>query len=737
VSFANPLPWWALAIVLALAAAVSWHAYRHFAAVPVRRHTLAVLRFITLLLIVIVLMRPVSRASNVDAHDAIVPILVDTSRSMGIDDSDGRRRIDAARAFIANALSPALRGRFQAELLSFGEALSPVSVDGLGAASRRSDLGGALAAARERYRGRPVAGIVVVSDGGDTGGTIQRSGGAEASAPVYAFGVGSEVLPRDSEVLSITAAEAVLDESRVDLAVSAISHAERPEPLQLRLLENGRSIEVRTVRPSSSGGPVREVFHVSPPSGAASIYTVEIPLDTRDVVPENNTRSLIVQPPARRRRVLLVEGAPGFEHSFLKRALSVDTGIEFDSVVRKGVDDQGADTFYVQAARARSGALMGGFPPDAASLFAYDAVVFGNVAGSQLNGTQQAAARDFVARRGGGLLVLGARSFLRGGLVNTLVEEALPLTLDQRADTPAPASIRPANHVSLTDPGLLHPIMQLAATGDETRKRWESLPALASAAASGSARAGATVLATTSGAGGVERTLVAVQRYGEGRSMVFTGEASWRWRMMLPSADRGYETFWRQAVRWLALGASDPVAVLPVAAAPPGDPLAIRVAVRDGAFQPIRDAEVDLRIAGPDGRLQHVPAAADTDQQNPGLFAGSFTPAQPGVYKVTARAHRGSVDAGTASASFLVGGADVEMTDPRLNLPVLSRLASASGGQLFQTDQVPALLEALRLNAPAAALAARRDLWHNGWWLGLIISLLAAEWLLRRRWGLK
>jgi len=219
--------------------------------------------------------------------------------------------------------------------------------------------------------------------------------------------------------------------------------------------------------------------------------------------------------------------------------------------------------------------------------------------------------------------------------------------------------------------------------------------------------------------------------------MVFTGEASWRWRMLLPSADRGYETFWRQAVRWLALGAGDPVAVLPVAAAAPGDPLALRVAVRDASFQPMPDAELELRISGPDGRLQQVAAAADTDKQSSGLFSASFTPAQPGVYKVTARARRGSADAGTASTSFLVGGADVEMTDPRMNLPVLNRLAAASGGQLLQANQVSALLEALRLNAPAAALAARRDLWHNGWSLGMIISMLAAEWLLRRRWGLK
>lgn len=736
-TFANPLPWWAVLPLLAVAALVAWLAYRRFAATATRRYSLSALRFITLVAIAVVLMRPVARSSDADARDAVVPILVDTSRSMGIEDADGRRRVDAARSFVAKELAPALNGRFQTEVLSFGETLTPSSVDALGAAARRSDLAGALAAVRERYRGRPVAGIVLLSDGGDTGGTIEQTGGGDVAAPVYAFGIGSEMSGRDKEVLSVTAAEAVLDESRVDLAVSAVTRANTAEPIELRLLENGRSLEVRHVRPPAGGGPVREVFQVSPPSGAATIYTVEIPPGPGELVPENNSRSVLVQPPARQRRVLLVEGAPGFEHSFLKRALAADRGIELDSVVRKGVDEAGADTFYIQAARSRSAALTSGFPPDAASLFAYDAIVFGNVGAQQLTTAQLEMTRDFVSRRGGGLLVLGARSFLRGGLVGTAVEDALPVSLDQRADTAVPASARPANRVAVTDAGLAHPVMQLSAAADDTRKRWDSLPPLASAAPSGAARAGATVLATTSGAGGISRALVAVQRYGEGRSMVFTGEASWRWRMLQPSSDRGYETFWRQAIRWLAIGANDPVTIFPAAATAPGDELALRVAVRDPSFQPVRDAHVQLHVSGPDGRLQEIDAAPDQAESGSAVFSARFTPGQPGVYNVTSRARRGTADAGTASTSFLVGGADVEMTDPRVNLPVLARLAAASGGRLLEPGQTSELLNALRANAPAAALAARRDLWHNGWSLAAIISLLAAEWLLRRKWGLR
>ena len=139
--------------------------------------------------------------------------------------------------------------------------------------------------------------------------------------------------------------------------MSAVSHGHGTAPIELRLLENGRPIEVRRATPAADGIPVREIFHVSPNAGAPTVYTIEIPAAAGDLVPENNTRSVLVQPPTRPRRVLLVQGAPGFEHSFLQRAWSGDTGLEVDSVVRKGKNEQGGDTFYVQAVRPRALAL--------------------------------------------------------------------------------------------------------------------------------------------------------------------------------------------------------------------------------------------------------------------------------------------------------------------------------------------------------------------------------------------
>jgi uncharacterized membrane protein len=737
VTFANPLPWWALIAALAAGGFVAWLAYRHAPLSRAQRGGLGAVRFLTLLLLLVFLMRPVERHGPDGPSEAVVPILVDTSRSMSIEDAQGARRIDRARATVVEKLLPAFSGRFHTEILAFGEDVRQAAAHDLTAWGRRSDLAGALEAVRERYRGRVVAGIVLLSDGGETGGALDRAA-ADAAAPVFALGIGSPGVERDREVLSVTAAEAVLDQSRVELAVSAVSHGYGQAPVELRLLENGRPIDVRRVNPAADGSPVRQVFQVTPGAAASTVYTIEIPSSADELVPENNARSVLIQPPARKRRVLLVQGAPGFEHSFLRRAWSGDTGLEIDSIVRKGKNDQGADTFYIQAASGRGPSLASGFPATREALFAYDALVLANVEGSVLTRAQLEAAREFVERRGGGLLVLGAQAFVRRGLMDTPLEELLPLDLAARGGDVLPAASRSpggANRIALTPAGASHPIMQLAADAEASRERWAAVPALAATTTLGGPRPGATVLAVSSGPGGAPQALVAVQRYGEGRTMVFTGEAAWRWRMLLPAADRTYETFWRQAVRWLALRAADPVAIAPPAGAAPGDVVPLRIAARGPGYEPLSDATVDVRVTRPDGRVDSVPAAMDA--AGGGVFLARYRAEDSGVYRVTADVHRPGQPTTAATSAMLVGGADPEMTDPRLNLRVLQRLAASTGGRVVGEGDMSALAGELRARIPAATLLVRRDLWHHGWSFAAIVAALTTEWLLRRRWGLR
>jgi uncharacterized membrane protein len=732
-TFGNPLPPWALVAVAAAAILVAWLAYRGVRIAAPKRRLLSALRFTTLAWLVFCLMRPMVRGNDA-ATDAIVPILVDTSRSMGLADGDGARRIDRARALVERDLMPAISPRFHAEVLRFGDRVTAADASTLAATDRRTNLAAALQAVRDRYRGRPVAGVVLLTDGGDNGG-VDAAAGAAAGAPVYAIGIGPRTSPRDREIVSVTAAESVLSDATVDVAVSAVAHGYGAAPIELRLLENGRAIDLRRVRPAADGAPVSETFHVSPNRDVATVYTVEIPGAADELVPDNNARSALVPAAGRPRRVLLVQGAPGFEHSFLRRAWAADRGLEVDSVARKGRDDSGAETFYVQATQSRARALLGGYPNTREALFAYDVVVLANVEPDLLTSQQLGMTRAFVGERGGGLLLLGARGFQRQGLRDTALEDVLPLDVTDKGGIVQASVSPPRNRVALTPAGEDHPVMQLGATPAENDKRWAAVPALAAISPLGPAKPGASVLAVTGGPGGAARALIAVQRFGDGRAMVFTGEASWRWRMMLPTSDQSYERFWRQAVRWLAQNAPEPVTIALPAAPAPAEAVPVTIAARDAGYTPRADAIVDIRVTAPSGRIETVPAVPVASQG--GQFRASVRATEPGVYRISVDARQGQTSLGTSTGTMLVGGVDPEMSDPRVNEDTLQRVARASGGAVLAAGETSALLERLSAAAPAAVLALRRDLWHTGWSFGILAALLAAEWLTRRAWGLR
>lgn len=731
--FAVALPWWGYVLAFGAAGAVAWLTYARAALTlsPARRALLVGLRGATLVLLVAFLLKPVQVVPAPPARDRIVVLLVDTSRSMRLADT-GTPRIEEARA-VARDLEGRLSGDYRVEVHAFGESMTASAIDQLSATAQRSDLAGALTDAAERFRGQRVAGFVLLSDGGDTSGREVAVG--QLAAPVFAVGFGLADGLRDREVLALTAGEPVLTNSSVDLSVSAVASGFGHEPVELRLSANGRPLEVRRVAPTADGAPLHEVFTVSPDRDSPTVYTVQIPAGPGEIAPENNARSVLVPPQGKRRRILVVEGAPGFEHTFLKRALAEDPGLEVDSVVRKGQNDQGRDTFFVQATASRAEALAGGFPSSRAALFTYDAVIFGNVEGDFFTRDQLALTAEFVASRGGGLLVLGARSFERAGLANTPLEEVLPLDLTDRGPSIARTSGTRggANTLTLTDDGSIHPATRLSVSVDESRQRWADLPPLAASVDAGQPRPGAQVLAISHDGSGDERAVLAAQRFGQGRSVIFAGEAAWRWRMMLPSADTTYQTLWRQLTRWLGAGAREAVEILPLSVTLPGLTEDVSVSVRDEEFRGVRNAEVRLHVRGPDGQERTLSAALVDPQTGRYSVATRFE--QTGVYRLSADVRRGGRPLATVHRPVLVGGADLEMSEPHLNESVLRRVTEASGGRYLSRgalSDIPALLAETRAEAPPLEV---RDVWNNGWALLLIVGLLSAEWIVRRRVG--
>lgn len=739
-TFAVVWPWWALAATAVGIVLAALAAYRRAVPplTPAQRAALVVLRVLVLSTLVVALWRPVRQSPSADQPIRLLPVVVDVSSSMGIrDTADGKTRLEAARDLVGTIESQLDGARLRVEVWPMHAGTSATDSDSLRAEGLRSDLSSAIDEVSGRAAARDAAAVVLLSDGATTEFSGARPERREA-LPIFAMAVGGDQPVRDVDVVRLEAGTATLPGSAIDVLAVVVARGMRGRGVTLRLSENGRPVDVATAMPETDAATIPFRFVVTPPPEQPTVYTAELQQAQPDIVPGNDRRQVLVPPQMGQRRVLLMEGAPGFEQTFLKRALATDAALSVDALVRKGRDDQGRDTFAVQATEDRAAVLAQGFPSSRETLFQYDAIVLSNIEAEFFTRAQLELVRQFVAERGGGLLVMGARSFEREGMATTPIAEVLPVdpTVRRWQDDAADDAARalPANTPAVTRDGATHPATRLSIDADESAALWRSLPALAAVSPMGAPRAGAQVLAVSANPGGTASPLIVMQRFGQGRALVFGGEAAWRWRMMRPSSDTAYATVWRQLIRALASPAPGPITMTAGAARRDAAQTSVVINVRDPRFLPVADAEVSLTAEAPDGRTRSLqPVLVDAAA---GRYAVVVPTADAGVWTLTAEAvHRGVVR-GTAVHHVLTPAHDDEFTRPEVNLPVLRRLAEAGGGEAFTAETLPALIERLRRLPASPARYEAVDLWHNVWTLAGIITLLATEWTLRRRWGM-
>src|SRR4051812_38090746 len=108
--FASPLPAWFVVVLVAAIVGFGVVSYWRTPAPLARsqRSALIVLRVLTMAAVVAFLCRPVIMLPPATARDIVIPVLVDTSRSMSVADAGGQTRLERARSILQRELLPAL-----------------------------------------------------------------------------------------------------------------------------------------------------------------------------------------------------------------------------------------------------------------------------------------------------------------------------------------------------------------------------------------------------------------------------------------------------------------------------------------------------------------------------------------------------------------------------------------------------------------------------------------------------
>ncbi len=731
---------WPVVAVLLIVAGVAVVAYarRRGSGRLLHRAILLGLRLGALAVLGLCLARPMLVISTVVPQQNFLGILIDDSRSMRIAEQADRPRsafVQERLAGEASELLADLSQRFKLRFFRFAETAERLGdLAELSFAGRRTDLGRALDAARRELGAVPLAGLVMVTDGANNAGESLTESLIQlhtAGVPVYTVGVGETRLPRDIALGRASTPRRVLRGSSVavDLAVSQSGYGGRTVPLTVEAggrIVSGQDVELGREAEAS----VRAYFTAEEPG--AQVFRFRIAPQDGETVRENNVVEAVIEVEDARRRILYFEGEPRFEVKFMRRALAEDHQLQLVVLQRT------AEEKYLRLDVADPTELAGGFPKTREELFRYDGLVLGSVEASLFTLDQLRMIAEFVGQRGGGLLALGGRrGFAEGGYAGTPVADALPVVLES-AGSGNNGGFFAEVKVELTPFGRGHPTTQLAGTVVESEERWRTLPALSTLNPLTRVKPGASTLLV----GRTEESrqplvVLAAQRYGRGKALAFAVQDSWLWQMHadIPLDDLTHETWWRQLLRWLVSDVAAPVTALVSAdRVERGDPMVVTAEIADSGYVRVNGADVSATIVAPSGAERTVPLEWTVVRD--GEYRGSSALSEDGLHQIRVTARQDGVPLGEDVSYVQVGDLGSEYVDAEMQRVLLERIADETGGRFYTPATVAALPEDMSFTESGATVYEERDLWDMPVLLLLLVGLVGAEWVYRRRQGL-
>ncbi|HEX7794853.1 MAG TPA: glutamine amidotransferase, partial [Vicinamibacterales bacterium] len=418
---------------------------------------------------------------------------------------------------------------------------------------------------------------------------------------------------------------------------------------------------------------------------------------------------------------------------FIRRAIGDDPNLAV-TILQRTAEDK-----YLRLDVSNAEEVVGGFPKTREELFAYRAIILGSVEAASFTPDQLRMLADFVSKRGGGLLMLGGRrSFAEGGWAGTPVAEVLPVEFadsprgqKQEEDYVASVATKP------TRAGLTYPVTQLGDTEQATSTKWDAMPPLTTVNPIHAVKPGATVLLTGKTSDRQDQVVLSYQRYGRGKSMAFSVQDSWIWKMDASMAveDTTHATFWRKLVRWLVDGVPDPVEVTTsVDRVEPGESVKLTGDIVDPTFTEVNDAHVVAQVKSPSGKTMEVPLEWTVSKD--GEYKGSFVADEAGMYEVKGTAQRNGTDLGSGVMHTRASAGDSEYFDAAMRSSLLNRIAEETGGRFFTPSTAGALPEAINYSGRGVTVVEERDLWDMPIILLVILALIGADWGLRRVRGL-
>ncbi len=744
--------WMLVLLILAAALGLAWLIRSRMAqAAPVMRGWRAWviwgLQTLMAALVLVLLWQPAITVAELKPQQNIIAVLVDDSRSMAIAEDGATRQAQAVKA-LQNGVLASLGRSFQTRLYRVDDV--PTRIDNLknlqpNAPSTR--IGESLKQLSDETSDLPIGAVVLLSDGDDNTGGISADAISALRArhiPVHTVGFGREHAQHDVELEDVVVSPRALAGSRISAKITLRQRGYVGAKINLavRDVSSGQAkvLAGRTISLGPEGNLQTEtlMFDIGG-AGARTLQIVAVPLPGEENA-ANNILTRVVNVGSEPRRILYMEGEPRWEYKFIRQAEEDDRMVQIASIVRTT-----ENKIYRQGISDPK-ELADGFPTRPEDLFVYQGLIIGSVEAGYFTPGQQEFIRQFVDRRGGGLLLLGGQFALADGGWNTSnLTDLLPAVLPTQAGTfhreADPKNGTTHTTAELAPAGVDSIITRLVDDPAANAAKWKKLPYLMDYEDPGTPKPGAAVLADMITPEGRKLPLLITENFGRGRSAIMATGGSWRWQMSSSLGDTAHDLFWQQLLRWLVSDTPGHVAAsVPAQMLLDNGGVTLTADVRDQQYNPAPDARVEAHILGPSGVSALVEMTPVPD--SPGQFQAAWSAPKTGAYLTEVTAQRADPKTGTVKElgrdvlTFQRMDGVAENFHTEQNRDLLERLATQTGGQYWKPADLGKLAGAIPFSEAGMTMRETKDLWDLPLIFLVLLLLRFSEWWLRRKWGI-
>ena len=614
-------------------------------------------------------------------------------------------------------------------------------------------LGDALLNVMRREPDESLAGIILLTDGGNNAGVdpIQAAATvANSSTEVHVIGLGSEQLPANVRVADLLAPPRIFPGDSFSITGYLQSQGLEGEIAQVELLEAeagtmidasstqpaGRVIDTTEVRLAADGELLAVRFDLdgldNPGSRVLAIRVIPPKTDSRS---GDNLEAADIEVVDGETQVLLLSGGPSREYRFLRNVLQRDQSFAVDVLLNS------APTGISQDARR----ILDGFPESREALDEYDVIVAIDYDWEQLDPASTARLERWVSEDSGGLFFVAGNVFMESWLTNRRFEAIRnlhPVELrrgEQILLTPQLAAIDPLP-LRFSPDGNDSEFLWLSSNPIASQTIWSEFPGVYACFDTSVAKPGATVYARIGRNEGLGLNrggpiYFAGQLYGSGTVFYAGSGELWRIRGVDPAT---HERLVTQMVRHVAQGrllrgSSRGRLMLERDRYPVGESIIARIMETSDDIQP------EIEVISPDGQRIQVPIGSDPVRS--GGLQGSFVASSEGSWQIVLTINGNQSDRTVRRIQATLP--DRELAHPKLEKEILSQVATTTGGSTWfpagttmNTDTVTKLVNSLKDRSRKEYETGENDKTFkktlNTFLLGIGIFLLCSEWILRR-----